>query len=72
MKQRIRAAHNHCRGTSDATGVTKNFMPVRPLAASRLCASQTAANRQVTYPDYHLILLRAVRYWEFTYRRNGV
>ena len=41
---------------------------------------QQAANRQATYPDYHLILLRAVRYtqaekaadWEFTYDRNGV
>ncbi|HEX9528230.1 MAG TPA: serine/threonine-protein kinase, partial [Streptosporangiaceae bacterium] len=41
---------------------------------------QQAANRQGTYPDYHLILLRAVRYtqaekaadWEFTYNRNGV
>jgi len=57
---------------SDETGVTKHFMPVRLLAASRLCASQTAANHQVTYPDYHLILPQAVRYWEFTYRRNGV
>ena len=41
---------------------------------------QQAANRQGTYPGYHLILLRAVRYtqaekaadWEFTYNRNGV
>jgi serine/threonine protein kinase len=41
---------------------------------------QQAANRQGTYPGYHLILLRAVRYtqaekaadWEFTYDRNGV
>jgi len=41
---------------------------------------QQAANRQATYPGYHLILLRAVRYtqaekaadWEFTYDRNGV
>jgi eukaryotic-like serine/threonine-protein kinase len=41
---------------------------------------QQAANRQGTYPRYHLILLRAVRYtqaekaadWEFTYDRNGV
>jgi hypothetical protein len=41
---------------------------------------QQAANRQGTYPDYHLILLRAVHYtqaekaadWEFTYNRNGV
>lgn len=41
---------------------------------------QQAAARQSTYPDYHLILLQAVRYpqaekaadWEFTYDRNGV
>ena len=41
---------------------------------------QQAANRQATYPGYHLILLRSVRYtqaekaadWEFTYNRNGV
>jgi eukaryotic-like serine/threonine-protein kinase len=41
---------------------------------------QQAANRQGTYPGYHLILLRTVRYaqaekaadWEFTYNRNGV
>jgi serine/threonine protein kinase len=41
---------------------------------------QQAANRQGTYPGYHLILLRAIRYtqaekaadWEFTYDRNGV
>jgi eukaryotic-like serine/threonine-protein kinase len=41
---------------------------------------QQAANRQGTYPGYHLILLRAVHYtqaekaadWEFTYDRNGV
>jgi eukaryotic-like serine/threonine-protein kinase len=41
---------------------------------------QQAANRQGTYPGYHLILLRSVRYpqaeqaadWEFTYNRNGV
>jgi eukaryotic-like serine/threonine-protein kinase len=41
---------------------------------------QQAANRQASYPGYHLILLRAVRYtqaekaadWEFTYDRNGV
>ena len=47
-----------------------------PLADWR----QQAASRQDTYPGYHLILLRAVRYtqaekaadWEFTYDRNGV
>jgi eukaryotic-like serine/threonine-protein kinase len=47
-----------------------------PLADWR----QQAANRQSSYPGYHLILLRAVRYtqaekaadWEFTYDRNGV
>ena len=47
-----------------------------PLADWR----QQAANRQGSYPGYHLILLRAVRYtqaekaadWEFTYNRNGV
>ena len=41
---------------------------------------QQAANRQATYPGYHLILLQSVRYpqaeqaadWEFTYNRNGV
>jgi len=41
---------------------------------------QEAAARQSTYPDYHLILLRAVQYpqaekaadWEFTYSRNGI
>ena len=41
---------------------------------------QQAANRQGTYPGYHLILLQPVRYpqaeqaadWEFTYNRNGV
>jgi hypothetical protein len=41
---------------------------------------QQAAARQSTYPEYHLILLQAVRYpqaekaadWEFTYDRNGV
>jgi len=41
---------------------------------------QQAANRQGTYPGYHLILLQSVRYpqaeqaadWEFTYNRNGV
>jgi hypothetical protein len=40
---------------------------------------QQAANRQGTYPDYHLIRLQSVRYpqaekaadWEFTYVRNG-
>jgi eukaryotic-like serine/threonine-protein kinase len=47
-----------------------------PLADWR----QQAASRQGSYPGYHLILLRAVRYsqaekaadWEFTYDRNGV
>jgi serine/threonine protein kinase len=47
-----------------------------PLADWR----QQAANRQASYPGYHLILLREVRYtqaekaadWEFTYSRNGV
>jgi eukaryotic-like serine/threonine-protein kinase len=47
-----------------------------PLADWR----QQAANRQGTYPGYHLVLLREVRYtqaekaadWEFTYDRNGV
>jgi serine/threonine protein kinase len=47
-----------------------------PLADWR----QQAASRQSSYPGYHLILLRAVRYtqaekaadWEFTYDRNGV
>src|SRR5690242_4178809 len=47
-----------------------------PLADWR----QQAAARQSSYPGYHLILLRAVRYtqaekaadWEFTYDRNGV
>ena len=47
-----------------------------PLADWR----QQAANRQGTYPGYHLILLEAVRYtqaekaadWEFTYDRNGI
>ena len=47
-----------------------------PLADWR----QQAANRQRSYPGYHLILLREVRYtqaekaadWEFTYNRNGV
>ena len=47
-----------------------------PLADWR----QQAANRQASYPGYHLILLREVRYtqaekaadWEFTYNRNGV
>jgi len=47
-----------------------------PLADWR----QQAANRQGSYPGYHLILLREVRYtqaekaadWEFTYNRNGV
>jgi serine/threonine protein kinase len=47
-----------------------------PLADWR----QQAANRQGTYPGYHLILLQAVRYtqaekaadWEFTYDRDGV
>src|SRR6476661_7704464 len=41
---------------------------------------QQAANRQGTYPGYHLILLQPVRYpqaeqaadWEFTYNRNGI
>ena len=41
---------------------------------------QQAANRQGTYPGYHLILLQSVRYpqaeqaadWEFTYNRNGI
>ena len=41
---------------------------------------QQAAARQGSYPGYHLILLREVRYtqaekaadWEFTYDRNGV
>jgi serine/threonine protein kinase len=40
---------------------------------------QQAANRQGTYPGYHLIRLQSVRYpqaekaadWEFTYNRNG-
>jgi tRNA A-37 threonylcarbamoyl transferase component Bud32 len=40
---------------------------------------QQAANRQGTYPGYHLIRLQSVRYaqaekaadWEFTYDRNG-
>ena len=47
-----------------------------PLADWR----QQATNRQGSYPGYHLILLREVRYtqaekaadWEFTYNRNGV
>jgi tRNA A-37 threonylcarbamoyl transferase component Bud32 len=47
-----------------------------PLADWR----QQAADRQGSYPGYHLIQLRAVRYsqaekaadWEFTYDRNGV
>jgi tRNA A-37 threonylcarbamoyl transferase component Bud32 len=47
-----------------------------PLADWR----EQAASRQGSYPGYHLILLRAVRYsqaekaadWEFTYTRNGV
>ena len=47
-----------------------------PLADWR----QQAADRQGSYPGYHLILLREVRYtqaekaadWEFTYNRNGV
>jgi serine/threonine protein kinase len=47
-----------------------------PLADWR----QQAADRQGSYPGYHLILLREVRYtqaekaadWEFTYDRNGV
>src|SRR5207237_128309 len=47
-----------------------------PLADWR----QQAASRQSSYPGYHLILLREVRYtqaekaadWEFTYNRNGV
>ena len=47
-----------------------------PLADWR----QQAAARQGTYPGYHLILLKAVRYpqaekaadWEFTYDRSGV
>ena len=47
-----------------------------PLADWR----QQAANRQGSYPGYHLILLREVRYtqaekaadWEFTYNRNGI
>jgi len=47
-----------------------------PLADWR----QQAENRQGSYPGYHLILLREVRYtqaekaadWEFTYNRNGV
>jgi serine/threonine protein kinase len=47
-----------------------------PLADWR----QQAANRQGSYPGYHLILLREVRYsqaekaadWEFTYNRSGV
>ena len=47
-----------------------------PLADWR----QQAANRQGSYPGYHLIMLREVRYtqaekaadWEFTYNRNGV
>jgi len=47
-----------------------------PLADWR----EQAANRQGSYPGYHLILLREVRYaqaekaadWEFTYERNGV
>jgi eukaryotic-like serine/threonine-protein kinase len=41
---------------------------------------QQAAARESSYPDYHLIMLRAVSYpqaeqaadWEFTYDRNGV
>ena len=41
---------------------------------------QQAAARESTYPEYHLILLRAVRYpqaekaadWEFTYDRDGI
>ncbi len=41
---------------------------------------QQAAAREGTYPGYHLIFLRAVRYpqaekaadWEFTYDRNGI
>jgi len=47
-----------------------------PLADWR----QQAAARQSSYPDYHLVTLRAVPYpqaekaadWEFTYKRNGV
>jgi hypothetical protein len=47
-----------------------------PLADWR----QQAADRQGSYPGYHLILLREVRYtqaekaadWEFTYDRNGI
>jgi serine/threonine protein kinase len=47
-----------------------------PLADWR----QQAANRQASYPGYHLILLREVRFtqaekaadWEFTYNRNGI
>jgi serine/threonine protein kinase len=47
-----------------------------PLADWR----QQAADRQGSYPGYHLILLREVRYtqaekaadWEFIYNRNGV
>jgi eukaryotic-like serine/threonine-protein kinase len=47
-----------------------------PLADWR----QQAANRESSYPGYHLILLRSVHYtqaekaadWEFTYDRNGV
>jgi hypothetical protein len=47
-----------------------------PLADWR----QQAAARQSSYPDYHLVTLRAVSYpqaekaadWEFTYKRNGV
>src|SRR6202012_1712631 len=41
---------------------------------------QQQANREGSYPDYHLISLRSVNYpqaekaadWEFTYDRNGV
>ena len=52
----------------------------QPKASALADWRQQAANRQGTYPGYHLILLQPVRYpqaeqaadWEFTYNRNGV
>jgi serine/threonine protein kinase len=52
----------------------------QPKASALADWRQQAANRQGTYPGYHLIVLQSVRYpqaeqaadWEFTYNRNGV
>jgi hypothetical protein len=52
----------------------------QPQANALTDWQQQASARESSYPDYHLIMLRAVSYpqaeqaadWEFTYDRNGV